>query len=119
MFDMVDAKDTAAVSLINDLVRMCLLLASHAPVNRLVLGHVPHPIAVRPGLLVPVKVAGAGSVKVGMQFQVWSNNSIVARGVVENLRSEDVSVRVEQTHNQLKTIETNMKIQFVPAGVVR
>jgi hypothetical protein len=115
IFGQVDQSDDGAVSLVNDLVRMCLLLASHAPVNRLILGHVPRPMPVRPGLLLPVKTIEPNLVRVGMQFQVWKNNAVVARGIVENLRDEEVSVRVEDTHPDIKTIETDMQIHFVQA----
>ena len=44
-----------AQALINDLLRVCLLTASHSPVNEIVTGRVLRPLPLLPGTLVPIK----------------------------------------------------------------
>jgi hypothetical protein len=44
-----------AQSLINDLLRVCLLAASHSPVNEIVTGRVLRPLPLLPGTLVPIR----------------------------------------------------------------
>jgi len=63
LYGRVDARNTQAVGLMHDLVRMCLLLASHAPVNQIIAGHVEKPTTVKPGSRVPL-VISPGAVRV-------------------------------------------------------
>ncbi|HEX9781663.1 MAG TPA: hypothetical protein VGA56_02895, partial [Opitutaceae bacterium] len=44
LFGQIDRGERDAFNLFNDLVRICLLLASHAPVKQLITGHVPKPV---------------------------------------------------------------------------
>jgi hypothetical protein len=117
LFARVDTPQSDALALINDLVRLCLLLASHAPVNRIIAGHVPRPTAVRPGLNIPIRPLNPELVRVGMQFQVWQASRVVASGRVEDLQAEEVSARVDQVAAQTTTIDTTMRVQFLPATV--
>lgn len=113
IFSRIDKNENGAVNLVNDLVRMCLLLASYAPVNRLITGHVPRPMPVFPGLLIPVQTMEPHLVRIGMQVKVWHNNNIVAKGTVENLHDGEISARILETHSEMKSIETGMRIQFI------
>jgi hypothetical protein len=103
------------VSLVNDLVRICLLLASHAPVKQLIAGHVPRPTPVRPGVRIPIRPIDPGLVRVGMEFHVWQANKVVARGLVEDLQDGEVSARVDHvaTVSTTTTIDQTMRVQFV------
>ena len=61
----------AAVALINDVVRMALLLASHAPVGRIVAGRMPRPVtAVRVGSRIPLTALDPSRLRVGMQAMI-------------------------------------------------
>ncbi len=115
LFSRIDRTQRDAVSLINDLVRICLLLASHAPVKQLIAGHVPRPVVVRPGVLVPIKPLDPNLVRVGMEFHVWQASTVVARGLVEDLRDGEVSARVNDvtTGTTTTTIDQTMRVQFV------
>ena len=117
LFGRVDAAERDAVNLINDLVRLCLLLASHAPVNRIIAGHVPRPTPVRPGLQIPIRPVNPELVRVGMQFQVWQASRIVASGRVEDLEQGEVRARVDRTDAQVTTLDPSMRVQFVPAAL--
>ncbi len=112
-FSKIDSSDAGAFGLMNDLVRLCLLLASHAPVNQIITGHLPRPTPVRPGILIPIKPFHPALVRVGMEFHVWRGTSIVARGSVEDLRDGEVSARVEEA--QTATLDETVRVQFMAA----
>jgi hypothetical protein len=113
LFGRVTPAERDAVILVNDLVRLCLLLASHAPVAQIIAGHVPRPTPVRPGLTIPIKPLHPDLVRVGMEFQVWNASRIVARGRVADLREGEVSARVDAVEAQTTTLDTTMRVQFV------
>jgi hypothetical protein len=117
LFGRVNAAERDAVILINDLIRLCLLLASHAPVNRIIAGHVPRPTLVRPGIQIPIRPLNPELVRVGMEFHVWQASKVVARGRVEDLKQGEVSARVDHVEAQTTTIDTTMRVQFVPAAL--
>jgi hypothetical protein len=113
LFTRVQRTERDAQSLINDLMRLCLLLASHAPVNRIIAGHVPRPTLVRPGILVPIRPINPELVRVGMEFHVWQASRVVARGLVQDLHEGEVSARVDHVEAQTTTLDTTMRVQFV------
>lgn len=115
LFDRVVPNNASAFSLINDLVRMCLLLASHAPVNQIITGHLPRPVPVRPGALIPIRPASPPMVRVGMEFHIWRGPALVAQGRVEDLNGEEVTARVLTA--QAATLDSSMRVQFVPAAL--
>jgi len=113
LFGRVSAAEPDALNVINDLVRLCLLLASHAPVNQIIAGHVPRPTPVRPNLQIPIRPLNPEQVRVGMEFHVWQASKVVARGLVEDLVQGEVTARVKTVDAQTKTIDPSMRIQFV------
>jgi len=113
LFLRVKRTERDAVNLINDLVRLCLLLASHAPVNRIIAGHIPRPTPVRPGIKIPIKPLNPELVRVGMEFHVWQGSRVVARGRVEDLQETEVSAHVEHVEAQTTTLDATMRVQFV------
>jgi hypothetical protein len=117
LFGRVSTSERDAVNLVNDLVRLCLLLASHAPVNRIIAGHVPRPTLVRPGIQIPIRPVIPELVRVGMEFHVWQASRVVATGRVEDLHGGEVSARVNHVEAQTTTIDTTMRVQFVPAAL--
>jgi hypothetical protein len=117
LFARMNAADRDAIILVNDLVRLCLLLASHAPVNRLIAGHVPRPTPVRPGIRIPIKPLSPELVRVGMEFHVWHGSRVVARGRVEDLQEGEVSAHVSHVDAETTTLDATMRVQFVPAGL--
>ena len=117
LFGRVDAGERDAANLINDLVRLCLLLASHAPVNRIIAGHVPAPTPVRPGIQIPIRPLNPELVRVGMEFHVWQASKVVASGRVEDLVAGAVSARVSQVDKATTTLDPSMRVQFLPAAL--
>jgi hypothetical protein len=117
LFGRVNASQRDALALINDLIRLCLLLASHAPVNRIIAGHVPRPTPVRPGIQIPIRPLNPELVRVGMEFHVWQASRVVARGRVEDLQEGEVSARVEKVEGQTTTLDSSMRVQFVASAL--
>jgi hypothetical protein len=112
LFQRVDARQPQAVALINDLVRMCILLASHAPVHQIIAGYLPKPETVRPGSRV-LLTADLAKLRVGMHVLMYAGSSVAARAVVEDLTSGSVAARVTQTHAPTVQLEANARVQFV------
>jgi hypothetical protein len=119
LFGRVDSSQRDGANLVNDLIRLCLLLASHAPVNRIIAGHVPAPTPVRPGIQIPIKPLNPELVRVGMEFQVWQASRVVASGLVEDLVADKVTARVSHVDKATTTIDPTMRVQFMPAAVKR
>ena len=113
LFGRIKVTEPGAFALINDLVRLCLLLASHAPVNRIIAGHIPRPTPVRPGVRIPIKPLAPELVRVGMEFHVWEATRLVAKGRVEDLVAGEASVRVDHVAAHTTTLTSSMRVQFV------
>jgi hypothetical protein len=92
LFQRVVRTESEAVSLVNDLVRICLLLASHAPVNELLSGHVSKPSVAKVGGTLELAIDPA-RVRIGMHVLIRSGEQTV-QAVVEDLSSSVVKARV-------------------------
>ncbi len=83
-----------AVSLMNDLLRVCLLAASHSPVNQIVSGRVVRPVPLRPGVRFEVQAFLPERVRAGMLVQVFEGAEVAAQGVVDDIAGGVAAVRV-------------------------
>jgi hypothetical protein len=92
LFQRVVSTEPEAVSLINDLVRVCMLLASHAPVNELLSGHVSKPTVAKVGGMIELAV-DPSRVRIGMNVMIRSGDQTV-EAVVEDLSSGVARARV-------------------------
>jgi hypothetical protein len=120
LFAQVDPSKDDAQSLVSDLVRMCLLLASHAPVGRIVAGRMPRPVVgVRPGVRIPLVALDAGDkLRVGMQAMLYRGSGLVARAAIEDVGSGEVSARVLSTVGATVDLGLDVRVQFAAAEVV-
>jgi hypothetical protein len=120
LYDRIDVGTADAAALMSDFVRTALLLASHAPVNRIIAGRVAKPTKVSVGGRVELTV-DITKVRIGMPVLLFQGASAVARAVVEDLAGGRAAARVltattqtvelaEGAHAQFGTTE------FVPAG---
>jgi hypothetical protein len=116
LFERVDATEPQAVALMSDLVRLCILLASHAPVNDIVAGHVHQAVVVQPGARVEL-AADVTKVRVGMQVLLYAESAggpeVVARGVVEDLGDGKAAARVVQAARPTVNLSVNARVQFL------
>lgn len=115
LFGQMKAGDGGAEGLINDLVHMCLLLASHAPVNRIISGRLPAPVTAVPGIRLPIRVADGLKLRVGMQALVYQADRVVARARVDDLASTEVSTTVLQVQGSRLELAAETRVQFVAA----
>jgi len=118
LYGQVDTREAAATSLVNDVVRMALLLASHAPVNRIIAGRLPRPVLARPGLTIPLVALEPSRLRIGMQAMVYRANEIVARAVVEDIGSAEASARVLTAAGNAVQLDETVRVQFAAAASV-
>ncbi len=120
LYAQVDAGRPEAESLVGDLIRMCLLLASHAPVGRIVAGRLPRPVVgVRPGGRIPlVALEPAAKLRVGMQAALWRGDVLVASAVVEDVGAGEVSARVVRTAAAQVDLGTDVRVHFDSPAVL-
>ncbi|NTX67268.1 hypothetical protein HUA74_42125 [Myxococcus sp. CA051A] len=110
LFARIVSTETEAVSLVNDLVRVCMLVASHAPVNELLSGHVTKPTEARVGGFIELAV-DPERVRVGMQVQIRSGTQTV-QAVVEDIASSVVRARVLSTSTPTVTLPERASARF-------
>lgn len=113
LFGQIEPGQPQAVALVNDVVRMCLLLASHAPVDRIVTGRLARPIpGVRPGIRIPLTVLEPAKLRVGMQAVLYRADQVVARAVVEDLGQLEVSAQVIHTTAAQVDLGDDVRVHF-------
>ena len=95
LFGRVDPKVGEARTLISDLVRVCLLLASHAPVDEIVAGHLEEDAAGKVGDLIDLAI-DRGKPRIGMRVAVYRNDRVMLQGVVQDLAGQAARVKVVQ-----------------------
>jgi hypothetical protein len=115
LFGQMKTGDSEAAALINDVVHMCLLLASHAPVNRIISGRLPAPVTALPGIRLPIRVSDGLKLRVGMQALVYQGDRVVARARVDDLASSEVSTTVLHVEGNRLELAAESRVQFVAA----
>ena len=93
LFSRIQRDQPDAVSHMNDLVRVAILLASHAPVSDIIAGDVIRDTTVKPGSRVDLS-ADLSRVRLGMHVLVYQQNTPVARAVVEDLSAGVATARM-------------------------
>lgn len=92
-----DAANPRAVALLADLVRVCVLAASHSPTGEIVSGRVLRPLPLRPGLRLDVRPLLPERVRIGMQVQLFDADRVAASAVVQDLVDGVAAVQVTHT----------------------
>jgi hypothetical protein len=113
LFGQMRAGVAEAENLMNDVVRMCLLLASHAPINRIVSGRLPAPVTAIPGVRLPIRVTEVLKLRVGMQALVYQADRVVARATVDEVGSTEVAATVVQALGNRVELAAETRVQFV------
>jgi hypothetical protein len=93
LFDQVNPQVPAATGFINDLVRVCLLLASHSPVDRLVSAEIMEAFRPVPGSLIRLRL-DPSLVRVGMEALTNASQGAFVRAVVQDIGTDHVVARV-------------------------
>jgi hypothetical protein len=100
-----------AQALINDLLRVCLLAASHSPVNEIVTGRVLRPLPLLPGTLVPIRPSLLDKVRLGQAVQFFDAGRVTATAVVADLQADAAQVRVIRAEPNAQATEA-MSVRF-------
>jgi antitoxin (DNA-binding transcriptional repressor) of toxin-antitoxin stability system len=114
LFSRINSGQPAAVSHINDLVRIAILLASHAPVADIIAGDVIRDTRISPGIRIDLS-ADLSRVRTGMHVLIYQSNQPVARAVVEDLSPGVATARVLTTTSTSITVARAAKVQFATA----
>jgi hypothetical protein len=112
LFGRVDEKIPAAYSLINTLVRVCILLASHSPVNQIIAGVVLQPAPLRFGGLVLINVDHTRVFR-GMAVQFKDAAGVMAQAVVDDLAVGKASVRITKTYKEEIVLSAGSPVEFI------
>jgi hypothetical protein len=119
LFAQVEPNQPQGVALVNDVVRMCLLLASHAPVDRIVAGRLARPVTgVVPGVRIPLAVAEPARLRVGMAAVLMRGDNVVARAVVEDVGRLEVSAHVVHTVAARLDLGDDVRVHFDDAAML-
>lgn len=112
LYSRVNRQEADAVALMHDLVRICILLASHAPVNQIMAGRVSKPTTLRPGGRVELTI-DPGKIRIGMPVLLYGNNNqVIAEAQVEDLSANQAAARVMRTLQPQVQVEANARVQF-------
>ena len=112
LFSRVDRNNDAAEQAINELVRVCLLMAAHAPVDRIVPARLVAPARAEVGSRLDLAVDIA-HVRIGMLALVRGEDSRpVAHAVVEDISDGLARARVTQTFVAVGQIGANARIEL-------
>jgi Tol biopolymer transport system component len=111
LFQQVNGEVEEAVAFANDLVRLALLLACHAPVNQILSGQVITPGPLAPEARLPVRIDPL-RVRIGMPVLFHGSDGVVAEGVVEDLSGTVATTRILRG-NASRSADTKTRVQFL------
>jgi hypothetical protein len=119
LFGRLDPSVPEAAKLMNDVVRIAVLLASHAPVNEIVAGDVQQTATVSEGEQVEL-AADLEKVRVGMHVLMYAKPEkdddppkVIARAVVQDIGAGKVAAVIVQTSQPTVSIPAAAKAHFV------
>lgn len=111
LYARIDPANSDARALMSDLVRVCLLAAAHAPVKRIVAARVQRATPARPGIRVPLTV-DPRLVRVGMKVHFYTENRVVAEGVLDDI-GVGAAARVVKTYGTQTQFAANAVAQLI------
>jgi hypothetical protein len=117
LFDQVDRNERDALESINNLIRVAILLASHAPVNRLIQGEVDEPADVGEGgsAIVSFNPDILMHVRRGMELHVLQEQRVIAAAVIDDLLDRRAQIKITQnlTKQAVLKLDRTMRVQWV------
>ena len=113
LFQRINPAREDAIAFLDDLIRLCALLASHAPVNQIITGRVLKPATVSRGGRVQISI-DSREVRIGMPVLVYSaTNAVVAQGVVDDLSGGLASTRITSTTQSSLNLTEATRVQLL------
>lgn len=104
------SEEAEAVGLANDLVRSCMLLAAHAPVDEIVSGHLPKSTTAIVGGMLDLAV-DPSKIRIGMHVLVQSGGHVV-QAVVEDLAQGAARARVFSSTAKSVSLAEKTSVRF-------
>jgi hypothetical protein len=117
LFGRIDQTNEQARAMMSTLVRVCLLMASHAPVSAIVEGTIIDTRNVGPGESFEVDI-GLGRAQIGMVATIGSG-SLLHRGIIEDIVGTRVRVRLSDVDGPRVAVSANASIAFSAPVAVR
>jgi len=112
LFSRIDRSIPAAVQAINELVRVCLLMAAHAPVDRIIPARLVAPARAEVGSRFDIAV-DIRQARIGMVALVRSDDGkAVARAIVEDLSEGQARARVTQTFLAVGMLAAGARVEL-------
>jgi len=118
LHNQIDTSQSKATAIINDVVRVCLLLSSHSPVNKIISGSIKNSKTVKVGDYFDVIIDPA-SVYIGMEVLVYNQNKPVLNAVVNDFMEGEVSAKVVSTTMQTISLQQGAKTHFSHPGMYK
>ena len=119
LFSRIDPANASAAGTMNDLVRVCVLLASDAPVDRIVNADLARAAPARPGIRLDLNV-DVSQVRLGMSVVVrGAGDAVLARGVIEDIAGGAAQARITAAPDTSLTIPQNARVQLTSSALVR
>ncbi len=112
LFKKVNPDIQEAVNFMNDVVRVALLLASHAPVGQIISGHATASLTGKTGDWLDL-VIDKGLVRIGMQVAIEEAGGGTVHGVVEDMSGVEVRVKVTRADKASFHIPSGAKARFL------
>lgn len=113
LFARIDRDIPEAWSAVNELVRIALLMASHAPVDRIVPARLVAPVPARIGIRLQLAVE-ASRIRKGMTALIRDrDNRLISRAVVEDLVDGHASAILTQNFLSVASLTADMRIELV------
>ena len=115
LYRRIDLNQGSARALIDDLVRICVLLASAAPIDQIIAGRIINPTPVKPGGNINISI-NPELVHIGMSVSLFGNNNeVVAKGIVEDLAADLATTRIVNTIAPTVQLAANTQARFYRA----
>lgn len=114
LFSQVDTDIDQARQAVNDLVRVCILLASHAPVSTIVNGYADEPSTGKVGDFIDIAVS-KGRIMVGMVATVFTQQAFSVQGIVADVGEKTARIKVTQVKGDTAeySIDRGARVKFV------
>jgi hypothetical protein len=111
LFQQIDRTNNSTVAFFSDVVRTCILLASHAPPSAVIPGTLKG--TVTPIVGYPIILTSASDrVAHGMGVQIYSGAQLAAEGVVSDLDKDTVTATVTRVHIANASIADKSVVHF-------
>jgi hypothetical protein len=105
LYSRIDAANAEATAAIDELIRVALLMAAHAPVDKLVAARIARPATASPGVLLDLH-ADLSQIRIGMAVTVQASlGGVLARAVIEDVAGGVAKARIIESANRAAIID--------------